>query len=121
MQIERFRQHLFEEISFRAAWREEMEIEHPDDERHARSAAALRELACRLEELPGNDPRLVRAWHLYYGPKQSLDRGDDLTPYTEAEYERLRTYGFHEEADGDPIAFLDSMIADIEDKKARST
>ncbi len=55
-----YREQLVDKLESLAAWRKREATEHPDDERNAQSAEALRETASEVLALPHDDPRLRR-------------------------------------------------------------
>lgn len=91
-----------------AAWRAEKAEEYPEDRRNARSAAALRDLAAGVSELPDDSPSLRRLWDL----QQRLEGEPALA---EAENLVLGRYGFDApEPTPDAEAFVAQYADELE-------
>jgi hypothetical protein len=116
-----YRELFIEAVIEQAEWREGKAEEHPRDIRNHDSAAALRYLASRLDQVPENDTRWICLW--LAENNLSDEHPDDDTTITErqlaAKSEILRAYGFYNvrtvtKPDLEVRRFLDEMINGLE-------
>lgn len=87
-------------------------MEYPDDVRNQQNATALSSLVKNLKALPTDHQQLRDLWRHCFGLKgpNELDMTDDPLPWIDAEQELLRGYGFHDQTNGNPEAFLEDYI-----------
>ena len=111
-EVRRMRSELVERITFQADWREEKALEYPSDQRNARSAVCLRQLASQLDNISPNDVLWIRYWSTWNQTEEALK-------LVEHESEELRSYGFHgngpaELNDENAVQFLRQLVDELE-------
>jgi hypothetical protein len=84
-----YREQLGDKLESLAAWRKREAAEHPDDERNAQSAEALRAAASDVLALKDDDPRLRGLATVC-----QAHNDDERISYIEAEDQIVSHYGF---------------------------
>lgn len=86
-----------------ASWRASKAREHPEDERHARSAAALNRAADEIAALSYADPRLLRL-----ASTLAMEDEDVVASYIVQENALIANHGFD-----DPNATTDQLLESL--------
>jgi hypothetical protein len=100
-----YREQLVHSLEDSAEWRARIAEEYPNDERNARSAAALGAVARDVATLPDGDPRLRRLVRLYEAGDAAV--GDFL----EEEHYIIARHGFAADATQTTDELLSALVS----------